>query len=135
MIVSFRKWILLSLTNIFRHPNHVKTYSKRNFPAMVVVQSFTGCAFAHLGKYLVSVMIYHMPVLLPIGCIGPIKSVAHFSNTYNKTSGFKGNSSLCEGFPILSQASYALQYAFESLCNVGHHKTTRKTLCAVTFPA
>ena len=108
---------------------------KKNFVVVASVQSFTSCTSAHLVKYVVAVMMYHAPVVFP-GCwIGPTKSITHFSNSCNVTCDVKGSSSLRDGLPFLWHASQALQYAFASLCRVGHHNPARRTFCDVAFPA
>jgi hypothetical protein len=77
--------------------------------ALVVALCFlTALASAHLVKYLVAVMIYLSPVHFPSGFIGPMKSMAHFSNGCRVISGANGISSHLDGFPTLWHTSLPL---------------------------
>jgi hypothetical protein len=79
-------------------------------------------------------MVYLAPVHFPGGLIGPTKSIAHFSNACSVICGFKGISSLSDGFPILWQTSLLLQNSFASLWTIGHHSPNVNTFYTVPFP-
>jgi hypothetical protein len=79
----------------------VITCSNRKCVVVSALKSLTGAAFSHLVRYYVVVIMYLDPVLFVGGLIGPTKSIAHFSNTYNVTCGRNGISSLLLGLPTL----------------------------------
>jgi hypothetical protein len=49
---------------------------------VVSLQSLTAHASTHLVKYSIAVIMYLAPVHFSSGLIGPMNSMAHFSNTY-----------------------------------------------------
>jgi hypothetical protein len=83
-----------------RHPNRVTTFSNRNHTSISMVQSLTDVSFVHHVKYFVAVIMYLAHDLLSCGLIGPKNSMAHLSNAFNVTYGFKGISSLLMDFPL-----------------------------------
>ena len=91
--------------------------------------------YAAVFHWCVTVMIYLAPVHFPGGLMGPTKSMAHLSNSCSVTCGFKGISSLRDGFLVLWQTSQFLQNSFASLWTIGHHSPTVKTFCAISLPA
>jgi hypothetical protein len=76
---------------------------------LVALHFLTTLASAHLFKYYVVVIMYLAPVRFPGGFIGPMKSMAHFSNTCRVSCGAYGISSLLDGFPTLWHKSQALE--------------------------
>jgi hypothetical protein len=96
-------------------PNLVTTFSNRNRATISVVQSIIGVVYAHLVKYFVAIMIYLAHDLLACGLIGLAKSMAHFSNAYNVTYGFKFIVSLLYGFPTHWHTSHDSKYSFACL--------------------
>jgi hypothetical protein len=93
---------------VFGHPNLVMISSNINRVVVVALHSLTALASAHMVKYYVAVMMYLDLVCFPGGLIGPMKSMAHFSNDCKFICGAKGISSLLEGFPTLFHTSWAL---------------------------
>jgi hypothetical protein len=82
--------------------------SNMNHVAIAALHSLTTLSFSHLLKYSFVVIMYRAPLLFPGGLIGPIKSIAHFSNACKVSYGAKGISSLMEGFPTLWHTLQAL---------------------------
>jgi hypothetical protein len=76
---------------------------------VVALNSLTALASANLVKYCVVVIMYLALVRFPGGFIGPIKSMAHFSNSCRVSCGDNGISSLLDGFPTLWHTSQALE--------------------------
>jgi hypothetical protein len=68
---------------------------------VVALQSLTTLASSHLVRYYVAVIIYLALVHFPGGSIGPMKSMAHFSNACRVICSASGISSLLDGFPTL----------------------------------
>jgi hypothetical protein len=66
-----------------------------------MLQSVTSVTSTHRVRYFVVVSLYLALDLHAGGLIGPMKSMAHLSKSYNVTCGFNGISSLLEGFPTL----------------------------------
>jgi hypothetical protein len=76
---------------------------------VVAPQSLTTLASTHLVKYYVAVMMYLAPMRFPGGFIGPMKSMAHFSNACRVIYGANGISSILDGFSTLWHTSQALE--------------------------
>jgi hypothetical protein len=76
--------------------------------AVVTLQSFTSLYLAHLVRYYVAVIMYRAPMRFPSGFIGPMKSMAHFSNACRVIRDANEISSLRDGFPTLWHTSHAL---------------------------
>jgi hypothetical protein len=79
------KCVPWSLINTLGHPNIVITFSNKKGAVVSALQYFTSADSAHLVRYFVVLIMYLSPVLLVGVLIGPTKSIAHFSNTYNVT--------------------------------------------------
>ena len=134
-MVLLMKWVPWSLIRTLGHPNLMITCSNRKFIIVFALQSFTIVASSHLVSYSFVVIIYLAPDLLVCGLIVPTKSIAHLSNTLRVTWGFRGISSLLDGFPTHWQTSQFWQYSFTSLETVGHHSTMHNIFYAMDFPA
>jgi hypothetical protein len=102
---------------------------------VVALQSLTALASTHLVKYFVAIIMYLAPVHFPSGFLGPMNSMAHYSNSCRIICGANGISSLLDGFPTLWHTSQALEWSLASLCKVGHQRPALKTFYAVAFPA
>jgi hypothetical protein len=82
-------------------PNHVTTFSNKNIATVSEVQSRIGVVSAHIVKYFIAMIMYLAPDIPAFGLIGPTNYMAHLSNTCKVTFGFKGISSLLDGYPAL----------------------------------
>jgi len=103
LMVLLMKWVHWSLIKIIWKLNLVITSSNRKCAVVSALQYLTSVTSAHLGRYLVTVIMYLSPVLFAGGLIGPKKYVVHFLNTYKVTHGHSDISSLLFGLPTLWQ--------------------------------
>jgi hypothetical protein len=83
------------------HPNLVIMSSNIKLTVVFSLQSFTALSLAYLVRYVFAVIMYRAPMRFLGGFIGPMKSMAHFSNYCRFIYGANGISSLRDGFPTL----------------------------------